>query len=205
MIYIVLGAPGVGKGTRAKILGDYLGIKTISTGSLIRESQEIFNKYKDIVAAGNLLPDEAIKEMMLARLIKDDMKDGFILDGYPRSINQAKDLEDILKTLNKKIKKAFLFEADEATIYDRALNRKVCVFCDKVYGWGKENPAPEVCEICGKPLTKRVDDNVETIKQRLDVYHTQTDPIIQYYIEQGLVEKIDALDVPEKVLESVNK
>jgi len=203
MIYIVLGAPGVGKGTRAKILGEYLGIPQISTGSLIRESKEIFEKWKSMMGDGKLLPDEAMKEMVLERIKKEDTNNGFILDGYPRTINQVNDLDEVLASINKKVGKVFLFEADEDTIYERALNRRICVPCDKIYGWGKADNIPTVCEKCGAPLTLRSDDNVESIKTRLDVYHSQIDPIIAHYKEQGILETVDALDVPEKILESV--
>lgn len=203
MIYIVLGAPGVGKGTRAKILGEYLGIPQISTGSVIRESKEIFDKWKSMMGDGKLLPDEAMKEMVTARVKKDDTKNGFILDGYPRTINQVNDLDEILDSMDRKVGKVFLFEADEETIYERALNRRVCVPCDKIYGWGKASEVPDVCEKCGATLTIRLDDNVETIKTRLDIYHLQIDPIIAHYKAQGILEVIDALDSPDKVLESV--
>lgn len=203
MIYIVLGAPGVGKGTRAKVLSNKLGIPHISTGSLIRESKEIFERYKNMLGDGKLLPDEAIKEMLIERLKKEDAKSGFILDGYPRTPNQVKDLDEILKSQGKTIRKAFLFEAPEEEIYNRAINRRICVPCDKIYGWGKGVVAPIKCEACGKTLTIRAEDNPETIKVRLEIYHSQIDPIIAHYKEMGVLEVIDAMDKPEKVLESV--
>lgn len=203
MIYIVLGAPGVGKGTRAKVLSEQLGIPHISTGSLIRESKEIFEKYKSMMGDGKLLPDEAIKEMLVSRLEKEDTKLGFILDGYPRTLKQVKDLDDVLQGMGKQINKVFLFEAPEEEIYARALNRKVCVACDKIYGWGKGSNSPTVCEKCGKELTVRADDNEETIKKRLEIYHAQIDPIIMEYMNKGVLEVVDAMAAPEKVLESV--
>lgn len=203
MIYVVLGAPGVGKGTRAKLICEKLNIPHISTGSLIRESYEITEKYKHILGDGKLLPDEAIKEMLVQRLKKDDVKDGFLLDGYPRTIEQVKDLDEILQSLKQEITKVFLFEAPEEEIYNRALNRRICIPCDKIYGWGKDSQLPDVCEKCGKPLTKREEDNIETIKVRLAVYHEKTAPIIEHYEQEGVLERIDAMDKPEKVLESV--
>lgn len=203
MVYIVLGAPGVGKGTRAKVICEKLNIPHISTGSLIRESKEIFEKYKSMMGDGKLLPDEAIKEMLVERLKKEDASNGFVLDGYPRTLEQVKDLDEILSAMGKTIKKAFLFEAPEEEIFNRALNRRICVPCDKIYGWGKGGNAPTVCEKCGKELTVRSDDNPETIRKRLDVYHSQIDPIIEYYKNAGVLEVIDALEKPEKVLESV--
>lgn len=203
MIYIVLGAPGVGKGTRAKLMCEKLGIPHISTGSLIRESVEVFEKYKSVLKDGKLIPDEVMKEMLTQRIQKDDAKRGFVLDGYPRSLKQVKDLDEILTESGCKITKVFLFEATEEEIYNRALNRRICVHCDKVYGWGKEQEAPKLCEKCGKELTTRIEDNPETIKKRLEVYHEQIDPIIAFYDKQGVLEKIDAMDKPEKVLESV--
>ena len=203
MIYVVLGAPGVGKGTRAKVICEKLNIPHISTGSLIRESKEIFEKYKSMMGDGKLLPDEAIKEMLIERLQKEDAKNGFVLDGYPRTLEQVKDLDEILKNMGKSITKAFLFEAPEEEIYNRALNRKICVPCDQIYGWGKGADAPTVCEKCGRELTVRSDDNPETIKRRLEVYHSQIDPIIAHYKEAGVLEVIDAMEDKEKVLESV--
>ena len=203
MIYIVLGAPGVGKGTRAKVICEKLNIPHISTGSLIRENKEIFEKYKNMMGEGRLLPDEAIKEMLIERLKKDDAKNGFVLDGYPRTIAQVKDLDQILNNMERRITKTFLFEAPEEEIYNRALNRRICVHCDKIYGWGKDIGAPKVCEKCGRELTVRADDNPETIKRRLEIYHSQIDPIIEHYKNAGTLEIIDALEDKNKVLESV--
>ena len=113
MVYVVLGAPGVGKGTRAKILCEKLGIPHISTGSLIRESTEIFEKYKSELSDGKLVPDYVIKEMLINRLNKEDVKSGFVLDGYPRNLTQVQDLEEILKSKDTEITTLFLFEAPE--------------------------------------------------------------------------------------------
>lgn len=203
MIYIVLGAPGVGKGTRAKLMCEKLGIPHISTGSLIRESEEITEKYNKILGEGNLLPDEAIKEMLIHRLKKSDVQKGFVLDGYPRTMEQVYDLEEILSSENMKITKVFLFEAAEQEIYDRILNRRICIPCDKIYGWGKGSAVPSVCEKCGRPLTKRAEDNIESIKTRLEVYYEKTMPIIAHYEKMGLLERIDSTDNPERVLERV--
>lgn len=203
MIYVVLGAPGVGKGTRAKVICEKLGIPHISTGSLIRESVEVFEKYKKVLKDGQLIPDEVIKEMLIMRIRKDDAQKGFVLDGYPRTLEQVKDLDKILNQLGRKITKVFLFEATEEEIYNRSLNRKVCLHCDKTYGWGKEQKASSVCEKCGRELTVRIEDNPETIKKRLQVYNEQISPIIAHYNELEILEKIDAMDKPEKVLESV--
>ena len=203
MIYIVLGAPGIGKGTRAKIICAELNIPHISTGSLIRESTEIFEKYKSVLKDGKMIPDELMKEMLVERILKDDAKNGFVLDGYPRDLKQVSDFDKILQELGRKITKVFLFEAPEEEIYNRSLNRRVCLQCDKTYGWGKEHKAPEICEKCGKPLTIRIEDNPETIKKRLEVYHENVAPIIAHYDSLGMLERIDAMDKPEKVLESV--
>lgn len=203
MIYVVLGAPGVGKGTRAKIICEKLNIPHISTGSLIRESAEVFEKYKSILKDGQMIPDELMKEMLIQRLLKEDAKNGFVLDGYPRDLKQVSDLEEILDKLGRKITKVFLFEAPEEEIYNRSLNRRVCLHCDKTYGWGKEQKAPKVCEKCGKELTIRIEDNPETIKKRLEFFHEKVDPIIVHYDNLGMLERIDAMDKPEKVLESV--
>ena len=203
MVYVVLGAPSVGKGTRAKVLCQKLGIPHISTGSLIRESEEIFEKYREILKDGKLIPDKVMQEMLIQRLQRDDAKAGFVLDGYPRTLAQVKDLEEILQLIGKKITKVFLFEAPETEIYNRALNRRICVSCDTIYGWGKDKTVPTICEKCGKELTIRADDKPEIVKRRLEVYHEQIDPIIAYYDKQGVLERIDAMDKPEKVLESV--
>ena len=203
MIYVVLGAPGVGKGTRAKVICEKLNIPHISTGSLIRENTQIYAKYKEVLKNGKLLPDEAIKEMLVARLEMNDANNGFVLDGYPRTLEQVKDLDEILKTKDMRITKVFLFEAPEEEIYNRALNRRVCIHCDKIYGWGKDIKPPTNCEQCGRELTVRADDNEETIKKRIEVYHLQVDPIIQYYKDIGILEVIDATLDKEKVLESI--
>ena len=203
MIYVFLGGPGAGKGTRAKYVCQAKKIPHISTGSLIRESVQIFEKYKSMMGDGKLLPDEAIKEMLEERLKKDDAKNGFILDGYPRTVEQIHDLEDLLNEFNKKITKVFLFDATDEELYNRLANRKICAFCDRTYGSINGSKVPNYCEKCGRELTVRHDDKPETVKNRLAIYHEQIDPIVEYYEKAGLLERIDATDAPEKILESV--
>ena len=123
MIYVVLGAPGAGKGTRAKILCEKLEIPHVSTGSLIRENVEMFEKYRSELSDGKLIPDSVMKEMLISRLNKDDAKYGFVLDGYPRNFVQVQDLDEILKSKEAEIAKVFLFEVPEEEIYNKITDK----------------------------------------------------------------------------------
>jgi len=203
MIYVILGAPGSGKGTRADILEEKLGIVHISTGSMIRENEEIYEEYKDRITKGYLLSDEIISNMLKERLRKSDVEKGCIIDGYPRNMEQVYILEEILLGIGKKVDKVFLLEADNETIYSRILSRTVCPKCSETYNKKYADENDNRCGKCGETLVLRTDDNSETLKNRIDVYYSNIDEIKEYYIKKGILEIVDSLEEPSKMLERV--
>ncbi len=203
MFLVILGAPGSGKGTRSEILRDKLDLVHISTGSMIREDKEIYTKYKEKIDNGYLLSDDVINEMLEKRLKKDDIKKGCILDGYPRTIEQAHNLDILLEKLGKKIDKVFLLDADSQTISSRILSRLVCPKCLAIYN--KKTAVNNKCLKCGIELVLRADDNSNTLKNRIDVYSENIDKIKKYYEEKGVLEVVNALEEPSKIVERVIK
>ena len=203
MVYVIIGAPGSGKGTRSEILEERLGIIHISTGSLIREDTEMYEKYKEDLEKGKLLSDEVISEILKRKLERDCTHKTCIIDGYPRTIEQAHILDKMLLQINRKIEKVFLLEADIDTIYSRILSRTVCSGCGKIYNekYAKENN--NKCEKCGGELVLRVDDNVATLKNRINLYYENIDEIKEYYSDKKILEIVDANEQPEKIVERV--
>ena len=203
MIYVIIGAPGAGKGTRAEILEEKLKILHISTGSMIRENNEIYEKYKEQIENGHLLSDEIISELLEERLRKEDAKNGCIIDGYPRTVNQAYKLDEILAKLGKKIDKVFLIEANIETIYSRILSRVVCVKCGEIYNKKYVDENGNKCLKCGYELSIRADDNSITLKNRIDRYYSNIDEIREYYESKGILEIVDALEESSKIVERI--
>lgn len=203
MIYVILGAPGSGKGTRAQILQEKLGIVHISTGSMIRENKEVYKKYKENIDNGKLLSDDVINELLKERLKKDDIIKGCIIDGYPRTIEQAYKLDEILLEQGKKIERVFLLDADNETIYSRILSRTICPKCGKIYNKKYADENNNRCGKCSEKLVLRTDDNNETLKNRINVYYTSIEQIKDYYMKKGILEIIDALEDPNKMVERI--
>ncbi|MCD7826257.1 MAG: adenylate kinase [Clostridiaceae bacterium] len=196
MKIIMLGAPGAGKGTHAKGIVEAYHIPTISTGDIfrqnIKEGTELGKKAKSYMDAGELVPDELVCDLVVDRLEKDDAKDGYILDGFPRTIPQAEALTAALKEKGTAIDYALDIEMSDQAIIDRMAGRRVCSGCGATYHIVNIPPKKEgVCDSCGGTLELRKDDTPETVKKRLDVYHEQTAPLIAYYKEQGILHEID--------------
>ena len=188
MRIILLAAPGAGKGTQAEKLSEHFGIPTISTGAILRknikEETELGKIAKKYIDSGNLIPDDVMIKVMKARLEEEDCKNGFILDGFPRTLAQAENLDasdiDIDVVLNIDV-------ADEKII-ERLSGRLECSKCASTYHKQYRKPLMEgVCDACGGELITRADDKPETIKSRLEVYHTQTEPLIKFYTEKGML------------------
>ncbi len=181
MKIILLGAPGSGKGTLAKKISRDFDIPQISTGDLFRaivkEDSPLAHKVKDIMASGGLVPDEVTVELVKDRLSKSDCKKGFILDGFPRTVAQAEALETI-----SKIDTVILVELANEIIIERLSSRRTCPNCSEIYST-EDNPE-EVCKKCNTPLIQRDDDKPETIKHRLEVYETNTSPLINFYSDR---------------------
>lgn len=207
MILILLGPPGAGKGTQAKTLAKELQLPHVSTGDMLRQNvaqgTELGKKAMDFMNRGALVPDELLTRMLERRIDEPDIKQGFILDGYPRSIPQAEILDGILKKKQRTIDFVFYLETSEPVIVQRLSGRLVCKTCGA--NFHKTNMPPKramTCDACGGELYQRTDDKEETIKLRLEVYLKETSGLIAYYETQGNVTRISA-DGPAK--EVVNK
>ena len=196
MKLIMLGAPGAGKGTQAKMIADKCGIPHISTGDIfranIKEGTELGKKAKAYMDKGELVPDELTCDLVMDRIGQDDCKEGFILDGFPRTIPQAEALTAALEKAGNKMDFAVDIEVPDQSIIDRMGGRRACVGCGATYHIVNIPPKKEgVCDRCGKELILRDDDKPETVKKRLDVYHDQTQPLIDYYKKQGILKEVD--------------
>ena len=196
MKIIMLGAPGAGKGTQAKRIAEKYGIPHISTGDIfranIKQGTELGKKDKTYMDQGLLVPDELTVDLVIDRIQQDDAKNGYILDGFPRNIPQAQCLDEALAKLNEKIDYAINVEVPDENIVNRMGGRRACVGCGATYHV-EFNPTKTegVCDICGEKLILRDDDKPETVKKRLNVYHEQTQPLIEYYGSAGVLREVD--------------
>lgn len=192
MNVILLGAPGAGKGTQAEIISAKLGIPTISTGNILREAvkngTEIGLKAKAFMDAGKLVPDEVIVGIVKERVEQEDCKNGFILDGMPRTIPQA----EALVAQNVKIDKVVSIEIADEVIEKRMTGRRVCAKCGASYHVEANPPkVQDVCDACGGELIIRKDDAPETVKNRLQVFHTETEPLKFFYEKMGILVEVE--------------
>ena len=186
MKLILLGAPGAGKGTQAEVICNHLGIPAISTGNIIRAAlkaqTEMGLKAKDYIEKGLLVPDDVVIGIIQDRLREDDCKNGFILDGFPRTVPQA----EALDRMGVKIDLVIDIEVPDEKIATRMAGRRVCANCGASYHTLYKQPKTEgVCDNCGGALTQRKDDEAQTVLERLRVYHEQTEPLIAYYKAKG--------------------
>jgi adenylate kinase len=186
MKIILLGAPGAGKGTQAEVICNRYNIPAISTGNIIREAlktgTEMGLKAKSYMESGALVPDEVVIGIIKERIVKDDCKDGFILDGFPRTIPQAEALDKMGIVIDKVID----IEVPDEKIINRMSGRRVCEKCGASYHLEYKKPKVEgICDACSGTLIQRKDDHPDTVKSRLDVYHSETEPLKDYYEKQG--------------------
>jgi len=205
MKIILLGPPGAGKGTQAKVLAEKIKLPHISTGDLLRQNvslgSELGLRAQEFMNQGELVPDSLVTEMLLARITQPDTKKGFILDGYPRNLTQAQDLDEALKKENGSIGLVFYLDASEAVIIQRLSGRLVCSKCGMNFHITNMPPKTKmICDKCGSALYHRSDDNETTIKKRLAVYYKESHPLIQYYQEKNRLQTIIADKDPELVL-----
>ena len=210
MKLILLGAPGAGKGTQAKLLVDKYDIPHISTGDIFRENikngTELGKKAKAFMDAGGLVPDELTVDLVMNRLSQEDCKKGYILDGFPRTIPQAERLTEALEARGEALDAAIDVEVQDGIIIDRMAGRRVCPKCGASYHVVTIPPKKEgICDACGAELITREDDKPETVKKRLDVYHDQTQPLIDYYNGQGIVVTVDGTQAMEDVFTEIVK
>ena len=196
MKIIMLGAPGAGKGTQAKMLADKYDIPHISTGDIfranIKNETELGKKAKEYMDQGLLVPDELTCNLVVDRIQQEDCKKGYIIDGFPRTIPQAEALDKALTELNDKIDYAINVEVPDENIVGRMSGRRACVGCGATYHVVYNPTKTEgVCDRCGKELILRDDDKPETVQKRLNVYHEQTQPLIDFYKNKNVLKEVD--------------
>ena len=196
MNIILLGPPGAGKGTQAAKIVEKYGVPHISTGDIFRENikngTELGKKAKSYMDKGELVPDELVIEIATDRLSKDDCKNGFMLDGFPRTVHQAEKLDEFLKKNGRKIEYVLDIAVEKSELVARITGRRVCKACGASYHIVNIPPKKEgVCDACGGELFQRADDTEETVANRIDVYESQTMPLIDYYEKQGVISHID--------------
>ena len=196
MKIVMLGAPGAGKGTQAKMIAAKYHIPHISTGDIfranIKNGTELGKKAKSYMDQGLLVPDELTVDLVIDRLAQDDCKNGYILDGFPRTIPQAEALDAALAKLGEKMDYAIDVDVPDENIVSRMSGRRACTGCGATYHI-VYNPSKkgECCEVCGEKLILRDDDKPETVQKRLNVYHEQTQPLIDYYTKQSILRTVD--------------
>ncbi len=196
MKIVMLGAPGAGKGTQAAKISAKYSVPHISTGDIfranIKEGTPLGKKAKEYMDQGMLVPDELVLDLIVDRLGKEDAKNGYVLDGFPRTIPQAKALDEALTKQGEKLDAAIDISVPDENIVNRMSGRRACLGCGATYHLVYAAPKTEgVCDVCGKDLILRDDDKPETVTKRLNVYHEQTQPLIDYYDKAGILKTID--------------
>ncbi|MBP5492332.1 MAG: adenylate kinase [Clostridiales bacterium] len=210
MKLIILGAPGSGKGTMATVLRDSYGITHISTGDIfranIKENTPLGIEAKKYIDAGALVPDEVTISMVEDRLAQDDCKNGYLLDGFPRTIAQAEKLDEMLAKSGSKIDAVIKVDVPAEVIMARVVNRRVCTSCGESYNVvSRPTKVEGVCDVCGKEVIQRDDDKPETVKQRLVTYEENTKPLIDFYEEKGIVISADNSKDPKTAFEQASQ
>ena len=208
MKIIMLGAPGAGKGTQAKMIAEKYGIPHVSTGDIfranIKNGTELGMEAKKYMDQGLLVPDELTVRILLNRVAQDDCKNGYVLDGFPRTIPQAEVLDSELTKLGDHIDYAINVDVPDENIVKRMSGRRACLTCGATYHIEHVPPKKEgICDVCGSELVLRDDDKPETVKNRLNVYHEQTQPLIDFYTEKGVLKTVDGTVPMEEVFAAI--
>jgi len=207
---ILLGPPGAGKGTQASAIVKKYNIPHISTGDIfranIKEGTELGKKAEEYMNKGLLVPDELVVSIVKDRITKDDCKNGFLLDGFPRTVAQAEALDEELKEMSLGIDKVINIEVEKDILIERIIGRRICKNCGATYHI-KFSPAKQdgICDICGGELHQRKDDTLDTVEKRIQVYMEQTKPLIDYYAQKGLLLNIDGTKDKEEVFREIVK
>ncbi len=210
MKIVMLGAPGAGKGTQAKMIAQKYGIPHISTGDIfranIKDGTKLGMEAKQYMDQGLLVPDELTVRILLDRVSNEDCKDGYVLDGFPRTIPQAEVLDEALVKLGDKIDFAINVDVPDENIIKRMSGRRACPGCGATYHTEHIPPKTEgICDVCGAALVLRDDDRPETVKNRLEVYYAQTQPLIAFYTEKGVMRTVDGTVPMEDVFAAITK
>lgn len=194
MNFVLLGPPGAGKGTQAKLISEKYNIVHLSTGDMFREAQKHDKELDALMATGHLIPDEVVINMVKNRLRKDDVKKGFLLDGFPRTVKQAEELDAMLESEKKSITAVFCIEINSEEAVRRISGRRICSGCGiSVNVALYPSKSGQVCGYCKGRLIHRADDKEEVVRERLEVYEHQTMPLIEYYKNAGLLVTINGL------------
>lgn len=204
--------PAAGKGTQAKFVVEKYKIPHISTGNILRdiakEDSELGHYVYETLASGNLVKDEITYQLIEERLKKDDCKNGYIIDGFPRNLEQAIEYDKILNNLGYDVGNVILIDVDEKTLEKRITGRRTCENCKAIFNINVKEMTPaidSVCDICGSKLYQRSDDNLEAFKNRYKMYNEKTKPIIEYYEKKGVLKKVDGNNTPEEVFKMVDE
>ncbi len=210
MKIIMLGAPGAGKGTQAKMIAEKYGLPHISTGDIfranIKNGTELGKEAKEYMDKGLLVPDELTVRLLLDRVAQDDCKNGYVLDGFPRTIPQAEVLDEKLSELGEKVDYAINVDVPDENIVNRMSGRRACLSCGATYHIVSIPPKKEgICDVCGSELVLRDDDKPETVQNRLKVYHDQTQPLINFYEKKGVLRSVDGTLPMEEVFTAITK
>lgn len=207
---ILLGPPGAGKGTQAVKIVEKYGVPHISTGDIFRENikkgTELGKKAQEYMNRGELVPDDLVIEIATTRLLEDDCKNGFLLDGFPRTVYQAEKLDEFLAAHGSRIDKVLDIAVEKEELITRLTGRRVCKACGASYHVVNIPPKTEgICDICGGELVQRADDNIETVTNRIDVYEAQTKPLVDYYEKAGNIAHIDGATGLDNVFADIVK
>jgi len=210
MNLLIIGAPGAGKGTMSDLLINTYHLVHVSTGDMLRAAVKagtpVGLKAQEYMNKGALVPDEVIHDIIVERLSQDDIKAGFLFDGYPRTIVQAQDLDLILKEIGLKIDAVINLNIEDDELIKRITGRRLCPTCGEIFNIYYKAPAKEgICDKCGAELITRKDDNLESLTVRLQEYHKNTQPVIEYYEKAGLVANVDAKQGVDEVFGDIRK
>ncbi len=210
MITVLFGPPGSGKGTQAKRLVEKTFLPQLSTGDMLRaaisQGTELGKKAKTFMDQGSLVPDLVVIELIRERIQAQDCKKGFYLDGFPRTLPQAQVLDEMLKTLGRQVDHALLFQIEDQELIVRLSGRRTCIKCGSMYHIINPKPKKEgFCDSCHSALIQREDDKPQVIQKRLQVYHSQTSPLVDYYQKQGKLNEISAKDQSDDVFLALQK
>jgi adenylate kinase len=206
MNLLIMGAPGAGKGTQAAKIVEKYGVHHVSTGDMLRaaikENSPLGLKASEYMSKGLLVPDELVNDIVKQRLTQPDMDSGFLMDGYPRTEQQAISFNHLLEEIGKKVDAVIKLDIDEEVLVKRITGRRVCSNCKEIYHIESKKPKVEgVCDLCGGKLIQREDDSEEKLKTRLAEYHKQAKPIEDHY--QGLIKTVNANQSPDEVFEEI--